>query len=201
MWIAVTFIATLPLLTYLQDLWNLGVIMKVKECYNVAKQRELKKSVNASVRKDRKAMKDSDQQYMLGIKNQQSATYSFNLASTEDMARDMGIMRDLFRGRVVRRTVDSLDEEGKPISGLGPPQYHDLHLTLNNAETVVFERMVDDVLQDDTSKAVTLGRVSSLFCDVKIGGMENGSAQGGRAGTVLVGRQSMLWTCLPHRPL
>lgn len=143
--------------------------MKITECFDVKKQKELTRSVNASMRKDRKAMNDSDQQYMLGLRDQHTATHTFTLVSTKDMARDMGTMRDLFRGRIVRRTVDSLDENGNQISGLNPPRYHDLHLKLNVSEAAVFDQMVNEVLESGTKRSVTLGRVSVLSLRLGIG--------------------------------
>lgn len=62
----------------------------------------------------------------------------------------MTVIRAKFEGFVIRRTVQSLDYEGKPISGLGPYEEHICVLNLHDHEYAALEKLAEDALDTES---------------------------------------------------
>lgn len=133
--------------------------MKLEPCKDLLARNALKGAVNRAIQKDRKALKQSDKKYMEDMQERRSVDHTFKTTAAAEVAEGMAQLRDIFRGRVIRRTVDSLDDKGQPISGLRPYQTHELYLTLSVKEKEVFDAMFDEVLAPQ-NKNKALGNVS-----------------------------------------
>ncbi len=73
--------------------------------------------------------------------------------------------RKRFEGAVMRRTVDSRDYEGKPISGLEPYEQRMVLLKLSHEEQETIDELAAEMSQDaGRALSLTHGRVSFIYC-------------------------------------
>ncbi|KAI0681777.1 P-loop containing nucleoside triphosphate hydrolase protein [Cerioporus squamosus] len=64
----------------------------------------------------------------------------------------MNVLREIFSKSMIRRTVNSKDYLGRPISGLDPYQEHALILTPNEAEAECHEKLAEAIDNEEGSK-------------------------------------------------
>jgi hypothetical protein len=80
------------------------------------------------------------------------------------MVKWIDVMRQRYAGLVIRRTVWSVDNDGKRISGLEPFHEHHIVVKLYDKEMNNLECLAQELIKDGTHKAAqaVAGKVS--FC-------------------------------------
>ena len=58
------------------------------------------------------------------------------------------LLRELYEGYVIRRTINSLDWKGEPISGLPPYHEHALLLRMTEDELHVLSQLAEEVVEE-----------------------------------------------------
>ena len=69
-------------------------------------------------------------------------------------------IQDLFKGRAIRRTAESLDHENKPILRLGRVRQTNLVVTLNDKEMAALVKEAESMLDKMTAFPTHWSRVS-----------------------------------------
>ena len=114
----------------------------------------MNKELCRAKREDKKDIKDTDQdelhekmgQYMGGEgENNQSEVHTKAVS-----ALWINKIREKFRGAVIRRTVNSLDYTGKPISGLEPYKEHLSVINMYEHEYEALEALAEKAMDSET---------------------------------------------------
>ena len=79
-------------------------------------------------------------------------------------ARWMKIVRERYQGSVIRRTVNSLDHEGQPISGLEPYEEHICLLKLYRHEYDALETLAEEALDSPSFPQRFSSEVRGVVC-------------------------------------
>lgn len=74
---------------FIQDPWNLGLIMKLEPCKDLLARNALKGVVNRAIQKDRKALKQSDKKYMEDMQERRSVDHTFKTTAAAEVAEGM----------------------------------------------------------------------------------------------------------------
>jgi hypothetical protein len=126
---------------------------------------QMQKQLTAALKKDRLAWMDSEGGGQ-EVRNLASGRM-FNTDGEHAEAMHYWIqeIRDRYYGHVIRRTVTSLDNEGKHIIGLEPFQEHDLVMDLYPWEMAHLEKVAGQVASERGSgiAAFASGKVSDFL--------------------------------------
>lgn len=110
------------------------------------------KALRRAKREDKKLMKAIDEeqqqaqvhQYFEGENQEQTKMNTQFVAATW-----MRKIRDKYRGSVIRRTVNSLDYTGMPISRLDPYEQHRCVINLHDHEIAALEELATNALDGE----------------------------------------------------
>ncbi|EMD31654.1 hypothetical protein CERSUDRAFT_127231 [Gelatoporia subvermispora B] len=163
-----------PVLTRPGDLWNMGRMVGL-ETFDIdfdddaaTMARELRKA-SAQDLKMRKQSKSTEVLIRSLVSGEGSApanllqNSSYRQVSTEWIER----IRSKFSGSVIRRTVDSLDWAGRPISGLEPYTEHTLMLDLCEHERKNLEQLADALLAESREKVHRVREGRSFYLSIR----------------------------------
>ena len=108
---------------------------------------EHRRAMDRAVRRERQRRKEGEGEIKLaralinGKKTRNDEREEFNAVVSEWVAD----IRSGFEGAVVRRTVNSLDWQGRPISGLDPYHEHALLLELSASEHETLNALAEEI--------------------------------------------------------
>jgi hypothetical protein len=113
----------------------------------------------AAQRRDRLARKESDsEEGIIRGMAQGNPDVDFTSEYQKTMLSWIDIIRKAFAGIVIRRTVNSKDHEGRPISGLEPYHEHHLVVKLHPHEMDNLEKIAESLVSEDASLARSAAR-------------------------------------------
>lgn len=153
-----------PCITSPQDLWNLGQCLLIAEFGNdyATEAEEMKRELRSAAAKDRREMKKGK------LKGEAATMVWANYF--EKVLKWIRIIREKFTGTVIRRTLQSKDNRGEPISGLEPYIEKQIVIKLYPHEMANLDELAKDMVKDGTHRAAHMatGSVcfSTLVCDV-----------------------------------
>lgn len=152
---ATCFLTATPGVGRASDLWNLGRCMRV-EGFGSAYDREAEKMesrLRAAQTKDGKRMKSGDRKRKLVqavIKGDSSVT--FRTSYEPELLRWIAVIRNWFAGISIRRHLQSVDNTGARILGLGPIHKHALLVKLYQHELDNLEAVAEELIRDGTHR-------------------------------------------------
>ncbi|KAH9019253.1 P-loop containing nucleoside triphosphate hydrolase protein [Lactarius pseudohatsudake] len=139
MFVAMT---TTPVQTRLADLWNIGKVIGLP-AFDDKNDRETKKIVKTE---DQGKVIDYVTEYLRGKTDpKQVDTISQYIGAVW-----VNIIREKYQGSVIRRTVNSKDHTGEPISGLEPYEEHRCVIELHEHEYTALERFAKDAVDNES---------------------------------------------------
>ncbi|KAF5379543.1 hypothetical protein D9615_006663 [Tricholomella constricta] len=143
-----------PVTTRLQDLWNIGRVLRLGMFVGAEaddEAREIQRLCAAAKRQDRKAFKETheNEDAMRSILTGQD-TGEINTRHKQVVIDKMKGIRYGFDGVVIRRTGNSLDDQGKPIIGLAPFREFVLTLDLYPHEMECLRDIANDLVKNSS---------------------------------------------------
>ncbi|KAA1479710.1 hypothetical protein DENSPDRAFT_750710, partial [Dentipellis sp. KUC8613] len=134
-----------PLNTKALDIWNIARIMGIGWFLEHGESAlEMEKELASAQRKDRKFRKDNPNVYSDHLHGR-GGTYASE--SSKCMVKWIEVIRDQFKGYVIRRTIASVDHNGAPLINLPPYVEVNLRLTLYPREYEVLDELAEDYLE------------------------------------------------------
>ena len=127
------------------------------------KAEEMRKALLSALRRDRKLRLESGEGSVVIRNLSKGERFDVDGDHTQEMLYWMDDIRDRFRGHVIRRTVTSLDYEGKQIIGLEPYHEHNLVVQLYDNEMVNLDRLASELAND-------CGASGAMFASGKVSG-------------------------------
>ena len=143
--------------------------LNVPDCDDLDWLSDMKKAVSRATRKSNaefrrlRASDDFVQSLMDG-----SLDLAFKREQLEEMGTYVRFLREIFSGYIIRRTIDSIDYRGDPISGLRKYFEKRLLLAVREEEKTALENTASDIMKEhETSRAAAMvaqaeGHVSTL---------------------------------------
>jgi hypothetical protein len=150
-----------------QDLWNLGRCMGLQgfgSDYD-DEARQMITGLRAAQSKDRKRLKNHERKKRI-IQAAVSGDSTLQVHSHyhEEMTKWAKVIRQRFAGLTIRRSLQSVDNAGERISGLGPIYEHPLLINLYAQEMENLEALANELVADGTHRsAKAAGSVSIFF--------------------------------------
>lgn len=149
---------------FVQDLWNIGKAIGIlgfrDEDDNNDKLREMTRDISRAKRIDKRILAENEGEArdalhrMVQGKEGEGTLSGAQKAVDQNFKREnakwMSIIRAKYQGAVIRRTVNSLDHRGRPISGLDPYEEHICMLKLHRHEYAALEKLAEDALDDES---------------------------------------------------
>jgi hypothetical protein len=147
-----------------QDLWNIGRAIGIsgfKEDEETNRElQQMTRDLARAKREDKKMMSDDEERARSALhrviqgKQDEGAISDAQIAVDHNFkkmnAQWMKVIRAKYQGVVIRRTVNSLDYAGRPISGLEPYDEHICLLKLHRHEYDALERLAEKTLNDES---------------------------------------------------
>jgi hypothetical protein len=136
-------------LTLHQDIFNIGRVLHLKGFLeeNDVEYIEMRRELNRTATKDRRRRLEDGtsaaESIVRGVVLGRVDDVDVESEYTDIMFKWLTQIRARFAGRVIRRTGNSLDYEGKLISGIAPPSEHMILLNLKDWEASNLEELVD----------------------------------------------------------
>jgi hypothetical protein len=121
---------------------------------------EMKRDINRARVQDRKTRdldEDASGIIVRGVIEGKNTPANLEMQQQLITLKWMKVIREKFRGKVMRRTGNSKDYQGKPISGIAAPSDHLLLLDLYNWEREHLERLATKMLESPNAR----GRLGS----------------------------------------
>jgi hypothetical protein len=116
--------------------------------------KKMESQLRAAKSKDRGRMKNGDRKRrMLEAAVKGDSTVAFQSNYQQEMRKWIDVMRDRFSGVAIRRNLQSVDDKGDRISGLGPIHEHPLLVKLYSQELENLEALAKEVTEDGTHQA------------------------------------------------
>jgi SNF2 family DNA or RNA helicase len=140
-----------PVMTKLQDLWIMGHLLGIPQLFNKEKFDEMKREINRAQAKDRKTERQSESAadqlrgLLAGEKEHNTIVASELVPKLREW---IPWLRDAFDKRVIRRTLDSVDYENRPIFGMRPYCEHILLMELRDSEKEILAKLTNQMVED-----------------------------------------------------
>jgi uncharacterized protein YukE len=116
--------------------------------------KKMESRLRAAQSKDRGRMKNGDRKRrMLEAAVKGDSTVAFQSNYQQEMRKWIDVMRDRFSGVAIRRNLQSVDDKGDRISGLGPIHEHPLLVKLYSHELENLEALAKEVTENGTHQA------------------------------------------------
>ncbi|KAH9949213.1 P-loop containing nucleoside triphosphate hydrolase protein, partial [Amylocystis lapponica] len=142
-----------PVMTRPTDVWNMGRFLGIpafEGADNDKEAHEMEKRLAAAQRRDRRLrneVEDADQivtrvAHGKGVKKAVEGEYP------DEVLEAMQDIRQRFVGSVIRRTVNSVDNNNQPISGLSAYAQHSLLLTMTEAERLNVDNLAEEMAEN-----------------------------------------------------
>lgn len=142
-----------------QDLWNIGRVLGIPQFVdNNALAREMVAKIAQAHRRDLKAAREVNEMEVSDLRSTSQEQTSVLQTSISWIT----LLRKWCADYVIRRTVYSVDNEHKPISGVKPYKSHLLAMPLLPAERTAHEQMVAEFLENGTSESTKNRRVRTI---------------------------------------
>jgi hypothetical protein len=124
----------------------------------------MQRGLTAALRRDRRARVENGEGSLVIRHLSKGEKFNIDGDHTQEMGYWMEQIRERYRGHVIRRTVNSVDFEGKQIIGLEPYREHNLVLQLYEFEMANLDRLAGEVAEDCGSGGAIFasGKVSTL---------------------------------------
>ncbi|KAH9048618.1 P-loop containing nucleoside triphosphate hydrolase protein [Lactarius deliciosus] len=145
-----------PVQTRLADLWNIGKVIGLPafDDKNDREFEKMKKMLGRAQRQDKKIVKTEDQgkviDYVTEYLRGKTDPKQVDTISQYIGAVWVNIIREKYQGSVIRRTVNSKDYTGEPISGLEPYEEHRCVIELHEHEYAALERFAKDAVDNES---------------------------------------------------
>jgi hypothetical protein len=140
----------------MQDLWHIGKAIGLPQFddTNDEELEEMNKELARAKREDRKEIKSTDEaelqdrmgSYMDGTKEYEQPEAHTQFVSASWIEK----IREKYKGSVIRRTVNSLDNTGKAISGLDPYREHRCVVQMQDHEYKALEKLAEKSMDSET---------------------------------------------------
>ncbi|EIW75348.1 hypothetical protein CONPUDRAFT_66102, partial [Coniophora puteana RWD-64-598 SS2] len=178
-----------PAINKAQDLWYIAAIMKIADAASEGTFVEMNKELQRANREEGKRLKKENKNttatFLAGGPTREDDAVNLYLPTMMKWVREA---RRWFQPFVIRRTIDSLDNNGNPISGLEPYTTQIIELQMYRHERKNVRRIANALAQKKT-KAGNVSHVSNhhlylsclrivVYCD-----STHGRSRGGRRGT------------------
>lgn len=167
---------------------------------NAAEMEEHRRAMDRAVRRERQRRKEGEGEIKLaralvkGKKTRKDEREEFNAVVSAWVAD----IRTGFEGAVVRRTVNSLDWLGRPISGLEPYHEHPLLLELSPTEHEVLNGLAEEITNEGVGASAKNLQVRNPF--LRRGSRPQAAAADMRAISVLATIIRPVGTAQTRRP-
>lgn len=158
----------MKLILCMQDLWNLGRVLGLENFSGdhdeLAKQMD--RELNAANRKERNARKkansDQAETVVRGVLKGDDTRVDVKSDYKDTLLKWIRKLREWYAGCVIRRTVKSIDNEGKRISGLDPYSEHPLVVDLYDWEMDNLDELGEELVKNNAARAARFasGQVS-----------------------------------------
>jgi hypothetical protein len=155
-----------PCITRPQDLWNLGRCMRLEGfgSDHDGEADDMERELRSAAGKDRRDMKKNGKSNAANMPTAQvEAATVVGMAYHEKMMKWICVIRQKFTGNVIRRTLQSKDNEGRPISRLDPYVENKIVIKLYPHEMANLDDLAKDMVQDGTQRAAHMAKGSVGF--------------------------------------
>lgn len=152
---------------FLQDLVNIGNFLGIRgfeeDADELDEYRRMTDKFKRKDRAERKAAGINEATVARAfVKGKKTKRQDYETQYDRSLQEWIDKLRELFQEHIIRRTIDSLDWKGEPISGLPPYHEHPLLLTLTEEERSVLDQLAEQVVKEGAG--VRQLHVSSIPC-------------------------------------
>ena len=143
----------------------MGQLIGISAFFNDDQWLKMKRELEGAMRRDRSKQRDAGQQGSMlrsVLVGRESNPDAPNLEYLGVMTRWMVTMREHFTLHVIRRTVDSVNNQGNKIFGLKPFSEHFLLVKMHSWETANLHRIAQNLVSDNPL-ATLLGAAKVCF--------------------------------------
>ena len=150
-----------------QDLWIMGHFMGIQQFSDKVAYDAMTKELNRAQAKDRKAERESENAAD-HLRKLLSGKDSHDLNKTEfypKLQKYIPQLREAFSHHVIRRTLDSVDHQGRRIFGMRPYLEHVMLIELRDWEKSELNALTNEIVErSPPTTLVGTGKVSLTSC-------------------------------------
>ncbi|KAH0833809.1 P-loop containing nucleoside triphosphate hydrolase protein [Lanmaoa asiatica] len=158
-----------PVTTKPQDLWIIGQLLGLSAFFDNDQWLKMKRELEGAMRRDRIKQREAGQQGNVlrsALVGRNSGSDVSQLEYSGVMTQWMGTIRDHFAIHVIRRTVDSVNNQGHKIFGLKPFTEHYLLVEMYPWETANLHRIAKNLISDNPL-ATLLGAAKNFYTEFR----------------------------------